>query len=173
MTPIELKHYLVRGASTHGLANALANGAICWWLVKDKGVVTWWGSSNFGGDLLVTGFVLPLIVALIVIPLHKNKVRTRTLPTIAVDIVPTWMTWFLGLPENLWLRALLFGIVGVVVFALPTLGLLALYHVNTLTPLHYSVFKGVWAGTLAFVLVMPMTTLALTTTRIESEISHH
>ncbi len=168
MTPSELKHYLIHGASTNGLANTLANGGICWWLIQDKGPVGWWGSSNFGGDLLATGFILPFIIALIVIPLHNKKVRSGSLTTVPADLVPRWMVWVLGMPQSLWLRGVLFGLIGVVVFALPTLGLLALLEVNTLTPAQYALFKGVWAGLVAFILVMPMTALAMNTAQADA-----
>lgn len=168
MTPSELKHYLIHGASTNGLANTLANGGICWWLIQDKGPVGWWGNSNFGGDLLATGFILPFIIALIVIPLHNKKVRSGSLNTVPADLVPRWMVWVLGMPQSLWLRGVLFGLIGVVGFALPTLGLLALLEVNTLTPAQYALFKGVWAGLVAFILVMPMTALAMNTAQADA-----
>lgn len=173
MTPSELKHYLIHGASTNGLANTLANGGICWWLVHDKGPVSWWGASNFGGDLLATGFILPFIVALIVIPLHNKKVRSRSLPTVSVDLMPRWIHWFLGMPQNVWLRGALFGLIGVLVFALPTLGILALLKVNEFSPAHYALFKGLWAGLVAFVLVMPMTALAMNTASADATINRH
>ena len=172
MTPAELKHYLIHGASTNGLANTLANGGICWWLIQDKGPVGWWENSNFGGDLLATGFILPFIIALIVIPLHNKKVCSGSLPSVPTDLVPRWMVWVLGMPQSVWLRGVLFGLIGVVVFSLPTLGLLALLKVNTFSPAQYALFKGVWAGLVAFILVMPMMTLAMNTAATNANINH-
>lgn len=171
MTPSELKHYLIHGASTNGLANTLANGGICWWLIQDKGPVGWWGGSNFGGDLLATGFILPFIVALIVIPLHNHKVRSGSLPTISVDLIPRWIHWVLVMPRNLWLRGALFGLIGVLVFSLPTLVFLALLKVDTFSPAQYALFKGVWAGLVAFILVIPMTALAMSTAGTNANIN--
>jgi hypothetical protein len=39
--------------------------------------------------------------------------------------------------------------------------LLALIGVQDFTPLQYSIFKGIWAGVLASILVVPMILLAL------------
>lgn len=141
----------------------LANGGICWWLIKDNGPVTWWGSSNFGGDLIATGFILPFIVAVIVIPIHANKIAKGALNAICPSVAPGWTQRFMGMPNNLWLRAVLFGLVGVVTFSLPTLGLLSVFQVTAFTPAQYAVFKGLWAGLLAFTLVMPMTAIAMAT----------
>jgi len=140
----------------------VANGGICWWLIKDKGPVTWWGGSNFGGDLIATAFILPVIVALIVIPIHHSKIRKGSLSAVNGSIAPRWIQRFLLMPSNLWARAGLFGLVGVFTFALPTLVIFGALQISVLTPAHYAIFKGVWAGLLAFTLVMPMTALAMT-----------
>jgi len=156
------KRQLLHGASTNGLTNAVANGGICWLLVKDNGPITWWGSSNFGGDLLATGFLLPFIVALIVIPLQQRKVRNGKV----CAIPPEFLGFFLGrvtaLPNNLWARAVIFGTLGAFGIALPTLGLLALLEITSFNPGQYAVFKGLWAGLLAAVLVMPMIAAGMT-----------
>jgi len=161
MTPAELKHYLTHNATTNGLTNMAANGIICWLLIKDKGVVTWWGASNFGGDLLATGFILPFIVALIVIPLQRSKVRKGKVAGIGSDAVPATFRRWLAMPSNLWARAAIFGLVGMLLVAGPTLVLLAAVGVAEFSPLSYAIFKGVWAGILAALLVLPMIIVAL------------
>jgi hypothetical protein len=161
MTPSELKHYLVHSGTTNGLANAVANGVICWLLIKNKGDVTWWGHSNFGGDLLATAFILPFIVALIVIPLQRSKRRKGKLSSPDAKALPSHLNWVLHMPKNLWARASLFGLIGTVAIAGPTLLALFLVGTTTFTPLQYALFKGLWAGLLAAILVCPMITLAL------------
>lgn len=82
------------------------------------------------------------------IPLHNKKVRSGSLTSVPTDLVPRWMVWVLGVPQSVWLRGVLFGLIGVVVFSLPTLGLLA------------------------FILVMPMMTLAMNTAATNANINH-
>lgn len=161
MTPSELKHYLTHGGTTNGLANAIANGAICWLLFRNKGDVTWWGDSNFGGDLLATAFILPFIVTIIVLPLQRAKRRKRRVSSPDIDALPPYLSWVLRLPRNLWGRASFFGFTGTLAFAVPTLLTLFLLGASSFTPAQYALFKGLWAGVLAGVLVCPMITLAL------------
>ena len=156
-----LKRYLVHNATTNGLANAVCNGLICYWLIKDNGVVTWWGSSNFGGDLLATGFILPFIVTLIVIPVQRAKLNKGKVALIDETEVPAIMQRFLRFPKSLWANAALFGLIGALLIAGSTILLLALIGVTTFTPLQYAWFKGLWAGLLAAILVGPMVVVAL------------
>lgn len=161
MTPAELKHYLLHNATTNGLANTVANGGICWFLIKDKGIVTWWGHSNFGGDLLATGFILPFIVTLIVIPIQRMKVRKGKIAGVSTASVSGWLERFTRMPSNLWAQAGLFGLLGMLVIAAPTLALLWLSGITEFTPMAYAIFKGVWAGVLAAFVVLPMIVVAL------------
>ena len=69
----EITNYLKRECSVNGLTNAFFNGLICWMLIKNNGTITWWGQHNFGYDILATGFILPFIVTLIVIPIQRSK----------------------------------------------------------------------------------------------------
>ncbi len=161
MTPADLKHYLQHNATTNGLANMVANGGICYWLIQDKGPVTWWGHSNFGGDLLATAFILPFIVTLIVIPIQRMKRRKGKVGYPDVAQLPTWLQRFLRMPQGLLARAALFGLLGMLVVALPTLAVLFATGISVFTPLQYAVFKGVWAGLLAALIVGPMVVLGL------------
>ncbi len=162
MTPAELKHYLLHNATSNGLTNFVANGAICWFLIKDKGDVTWWGhESNFGFDLLATGFILPFIVALIVIPLQRSKARKGKVKAVSAAVVPPMLRRFLSMPGNLWGQAALFGLLGMAAISAPTLGILATVGIEMFTPQAYAWFKGIWAGVLAAVLVLPMIVVAL------------
>ncbi len=170
MTPSELKHYLLHGGTTNGLANAVANGAICWFLIKHKGDVTWWGHNNFGGDLLATALILPFIVTLIVIPLQRAKRRKGKLSSPDINALPSYLSWVLRMPKNLWARASLFGLIGTVAIAAPTLLALFLAGTTAFTPMQYAIFKGLWAGLLAAILVCPMITLALVDERLVDEL---
>jgi len=161
MINADLKRYLVHNATTNGLANAVCNGLICYWLIKDKGTVTWWGSSNFGGDLLATGFILPFIVTLIVIPLQRAKVQKGKITNIDGNQVPRLLHRFLSFPQSIWANATLFGLIGTFAIGGATLLLLAALGIESFTPLQYAWFKGLWAGLMAGILVGPMVIVAI------------
>ena len=161
MIQAELKRYLVHNATTNGLANAVCNGLICYWLIKDKGTVTWWGHSNFGGDLLATGFILPFIVTLIVIPVQRAKLNKGKITSIEGHQVPRLLNRFLSFPQSIWANATLFGLIGALAIGGATLLLLAMLGVNSFTPFQYAWFKGIWAGLLAAILVGPMVVVAI------------
>lgn len=161
MINAELKRYLVHNATTNGLANAVCNGLICYWLIKDKGTVTWWGSSNFGGDLIATGFILPFIVTLIVIPIQRAKLSKGKITGIEGHQVPRLLNHFLRFPQSIWANATLFGLIGALAIGGTTLLLLGALGVNSFSPLQYAWFKGLWAGLLAAFLVGPMVVVAI------------
>ena len=162
MSPQEFKYYLHHSATTNGLANALANGLICWWLIKDKGLVTWWGASNFGGDLLATGFVLPFIVTLIVIPVQRGKVRKGKVTAVAQDALPRALKRdSRPCPPRFFSNRLFLVSSDARQLLAPTLLALFALGVNSFEPAHYAIFKGLWAGLLAFIIVYPMITIGV------------
>ena len=55
----------------------------------------------------------------------------------------------------------MFGLLGLLVIAPLTLLGFYLLGVQQVEPLHYALFKGVWAGLMAAVLVVPMVLVAL------------
>ena len=59
MIPAHYQPYLRREVTTNGLTNAFFNGVICWYLIKEKVDLTWWGEHSFGGDILATALIYP------------------------------------------------------------------------------------------------------------------
>ncbi len=163
MFPSDYKTYLTREVTTNGLSNAFFNGLACWYLIKDKGDMIWWGAHSFGVDILATAFILPWIVALIIIPLQKVKLRKQKTFTWDVNNHPDHGMYFLAkrFPEKLWLNAILFGLIGMLFFA-PTLLLLIFFSgAEVFTAGEYAIFKGIWAGALAALLTTPMILVGL------------
>lgn len=146
--------------TTNGLTNAFFNGVICWWLISDKGPLSWWGTHSFGVDLIATGFILPLIVTLIVVPLQRRKVRSgKVTPLKATQVTNRYFKLFANAPAPLWQCAVYFGITGIALVALPTLGLLWVAGIEQFSAVQFAVFKGLWAGLLAASLTGPMVLL--------------
>lgn len=146
--------------TTNGLTNAFFNGVICWWLINEKGPLGWWGGHSFGVDLLATGFILPLIVALIVVPLQRRKVRSgKIAPLASAAVTNPYLRLFSNAPTVLWKTSLYFGIAGVVIISLPTLALLWVVGIEQFSAGQFAIFKGLWAGVLAASLTGPMVLL--------------
>lgn len=143
-----------------GLVNATINGGLAWYLFKAKPVLLLRGSEGFGTDLMATAFIMLLIVALIVVPIFRRKARLG-------NISATWDNgrWLhrqlQRFPHSPLGIAIIFGLVGMVVFVPPTLLVLSVSNITELTPAQYAIFKGCWAGSLAAVMVGSMIRLAV------------
>jgi len=136
--------------------NTLFNGVIAWLLLRSQETLPFWGEHSFGVDLIATAFLLLLIISLIVIPIHKRKVRKGGMPVLhwsedrIVDRV------LRSLPANTVLGGLAFGLFGLIVVAPLTLLPFFSLGITHLDPLTFAIFKGIWAGLLAAVMVGPM-----------------
>lgn len=163
MFPNDYKGYLTKEVTTNGLSNAFFNGLACWYLIKDKGDMPFWGPHSFGVDIIATAFILPWIVTLILVPLQKVKMRKGKASSWNTEAVaPHYMFDFVAaFPQKLWLNAILFGLIGMLVFAPALLLLLFVGQVEIFTAAEYAVFKGIWAGALAALLTTPMILLGL------------
>ncbi len=158
MFPNDYKTYLTKEVTTNGLSNAFFNGLACWYLIKDKGDMPFWGAHSFGVDILATAFILPWIVTLIIVPLQKIKVRKgKTAPWDNTQPA-SHMMYYLAqrLPSKLWLNAIVFGLIGMLLFAPTLLLLIFVLGIEVFTAFEYAIFKGVWAGVLAALLTTPM-----------------
>ena len=162
MIPAHYQPYLRREVTTNGLTNAFFNGVICWYLIKEKVDLTWWCEHSFGGDILATALILPWIVAMIVIPLQRSKVRKgKIAPWHCDDTTRKSLKILAKFPQSLWLNGLYFGLLGMLVIGPITLLGLWLAGAATFTPMEYAIFKGLWAGCLAAVTVIPMLLVGL------------
>jgi hypothetical protein len=100
------------------------------------------------------------IVALIVVPIFRRKAQLG-------NISATWDNgrWLhrqlQRFPHSLLGIAIIFGLVGMLVFVPPTLLVLSVSNITELTPAQYAIFKGCWAGSLAAVMVGSMIRLAV------------
>ena len=67
------------------------------------------------------------------------------------------------MPTRFWAAGLVFGLFGLLVVAPLTLGPMALLGITELSPLAYAIFKGIWAGVMAGVMIVPIVMVALAT----------
>ncbi len=153
--------HLRREVVVGGLSNMVFNGLIAWLLLRNGPALGWGGQHSFAMDILATALLLPLIVALIVIPLQRRKLREGKLAPINLGAGSFCQAVADRLPASTLGSALVFGLLGVGIIAPATLALFYLLGIEQVMPLDYALFKGVWAGLMAGVLVIPMVLLAL------------
>ncbi len=129
--------------------NLVLNGLIAYFLMRQNTLLTAWGEHSYGPDLLITGFILSALLGAIFIGLFRRKRdKAELLPVGHEGLSLAWL-----LPYNQWLAALVMGFLGAAIAAPVLLAILALLGIDSLQPLQYAVIKGVWAGTLAGVVV--------------------
>ena len=152
-----IRHEILVG----GISNAIFNGIIAWLLLRSGPALAWDGDHSFAVDVIATAFILPFIVALIVIPLQRSKLNKGKLAPIHLGDGSFMQRVADRLPAGTFKSALLFGLFGMCVIAPLTLLGFYLLGVTQVSPLNYSIFKGIWAGLMAALLVVPMVLLAL------------
>lgn len=157
----QITDYIRHQVMINGSTNAFANGIIAWWLLKDGRAMEWWGDKSFAIDIMATGFLLPFIVALIVIPLQKRKITSGKLPILTLDKGDWPQRWLIPFPKSMFLTSLLFGSAGLFLFSPLTFAAFLILGIDSITPANYSIFKGVWAGLVASILVGPMIMIGL------------
>jgi hypothetical protein len=141
------------------LINLVLNAVIAWFLLKDKGALTPWGETGYGADLVITGFLLAALVALFAMKIHRGQLAKGLHQPLANAEVGA-VARLAGSSD--WGNSLLFGLAGALLAA-ATVGVLMLLPLPPFDPLAYAVFKGVWAGVLAALVVPPAIRLGLRT----------
>jgi hypothetical protein len=152
-----LKHEVLVG----GISNTIFNGLIAWLLLRNGPALAWGGEHSFVVDVIATALLLPFIVALIVIPLQRSKLNKGKLQPISLGPDSALQSLANRFPTSTFKSALLFGLIGTLVIAPLTLLGFYLAGIETIPPTAYAVFKGIWAGLMAGVLVIPMVLVAL------------
>lgn len=157
----DISAYIKKETAISGISNTVFNGVIAWLLLRGGDALQWGGQHSFVIDLFATAFLLPFIVAFIVIPLQRRKVRQEKLPAMALDLESHTQRMVSRLPDSLFVNALLFGLAGTLLFA--PLALLSFWAlaIEQVQPVNYAIFKGFWAGLMATVLVIPMLMVGL------------
>ncbi|MEZ5573329.1 MAG: hypothetical protein R3E64_15105 [Halioglobus sp.] len=144
-----------------GISNTVFNGLFAWLLLKDGPNLDWGSEHSFVVDVVATGFLLPMIVALIVIPLQRGKLNKGKLQPINLGTSSSLQAFADRFPASAFKSSLLFGLVGMLIIAPLTLLAFYLLGVEQVSPLQYALFKGLWAGLIAAILVVPMVLIAL------------
>jgi len=159
--PSHTADHLKHEALVSGVSNTLFNGIIAALLMRGNPPLTWSGNHSFVGDVIATAILLPFIVALIVIPLQRSQLKKGKL--VPAELKPnSKLQKFADLfPSSAFKSAVLFALLGLIVIAPLTLLGFYVLDIQTVSVSNYAVFKGLWAGLMAAILVVPMVLVAL------------
>lgn len=156
-----ISDYIKKETTINAISNTLFNGVIAWLLLRGGDALQWGGEHSFVIDIIATAFILPFIVALIVIPIQRKKIRQDKLPAVQLDTQRLLQRLLKDLPNSTFVNAILFGLAGVLLFAPLSLFSFWVLAIEQIQPNNYAVFKGIWAGLIAAVLVGPMILVGL------------
>ena len=148
-------------ALMNGVLNAIINGLIAWFMLKERGTVPLWGPHGFGVDLAATAFVLPSLVGMILIAMYRRKIAKGVLSHRPLNGEVVLERYIQRLPRGNVPAALSFGAISLLMIAPLTLAPFALFQITSLSPDAFAVFKGIWAGLLAAIIVRPIVLVAL------------
>ncbi|MDB6060165.1 MAG: hypothetical protein JWM78_268 [Verrucomicrobiaceae bacterium] len=146
-----LHEHIVKETRNSFLINLAINGSLAWFIFRHRPTLALWGPNGFGQDMLVTALLLWLLLSVIVIAINRKKSKAGEFPQIAASDYPFMRRALRWLPRGIWAASTCLGFVGVILCALPLLIAFHVLDVSMMSPLNYSIFKGLWAGAMAAV----------------------
>lgn len=160
MPPVLTRH-IKKESISNFVINMLCNGVIAWFIFKPQATLALWGEHGFGIDLLVTALLLSLILSAIVIMIHRHKLAKNKIDALLWNANVTSHRLLRLIPSH-WLPAsLCFAVAGLLLLGLPTFALLYASGFHEMSVLHYSIFKGIWAGLVAAMIIPPVIMVAV------------
>lgn len=138
--------WLEQGAAA-SVINVLLNAGIAWVSYRAVETVPMWGMQGIAADVTATSFLLPAITCLIVTRLARHEVRKGRFPTIASNE----RTATPSLPRSVRGRAVVLGLVCLVIVAPLAIGILNVLGVAGMPFQSFVLFKAIFAGCFALV----------------------
>lgn len=134
------------------VVNFLINYAVAWCVFRRIPSVGLHASPGIAGDTIVTAFLLPLITAFATAFIVRLRVGRGQLPPLVLPPAraPAWWR------RAVWRRGTILGLAAVLVFALPTVGLLALLGIDQLPLARFLWFKAGFAAGVGLVVTPPL-----------------
>lgn len=152
----DVSRHIRKEAIVNGIANAIFNGVIAWLLLQDTGFMPFWGGAGIAVDIAATAAILLFIVALIVIPLNRRQVRKGSLPAFQWNQDNFLHRLWQRFPSGLLATAFCFALLGILVVAPVSYLPYIMLGIDGMDGSTYAVVKGVWAGIMAGIMVVPM-----------------
>ena len=144
-----------------GIGNVVANGLIAWLLLKNRDQLALWGLDGVAFDVVLTCLLLPLIVSWIVIATQKSKLKKGELNAVEPDLDKGLHRLLLKSPLTTGWSAACLGLFGLFVLAPLTILGFQVFGIHSIAPINYVIFKALWAGLIAVLIVVVGVQLAL------------
>ncbi len=137
-------HFALTQQAVPAVISALLNGLIAWAMHRGNPSVPLWGAQGFGGDLISTGLLLPVITWLVLHPLLRHQAAKGKAPPLGGVPTPALAP---RLPSTRWGGAAATGLIGIAIGA-ALAGVLHMLGVHAMSGIDYAWFKGVYGGVL-------------------------
>jgi hypothetical protein len=147
MLPVQRRFLILEQGAGTALINVVINGTIAILVFRGVETVPLWGLTSIAGDTLATSFLLPLLLCLIATPLARREVSRGRIPPLPLRRGDHRL--FRLLPEKARLRALVLGLLGLLLVGPPMLALFVALGVTSLPYWTFIAFKALFAGALA------------------------
>ena len=140
------RRFLLLDQGVFGIVpNLIINLLITWALNRSESIIPLWGGKSVGVDLLITAFLMPLIICIIISPLIFGKVWSGKMPPLLPAQLPHWR-WY---RRSRLVRGIILGIGGVFFGAFPLVWALNLGQAQPFSLDSFIWFKAVWSTMLA------------------------
>ncbi|CAH0991331.1 hypothetical protein SIN8267_01434 [Sinobacterium norvegicum] len=156
-----VKSHITREVITNGVTNSFFNGVIAWMLLKEIETITLWQEHSIAIDMAATAAILLFILTVIIIPLNRSKLRKGKIIAAEWNPASRLHRILMRFPQKLWQQGLMFALCGIVLVAPISVLPFMLTGITEMTGSQYAIVKGVWAGLMAAIMVIPMIILAL------------
>lgn len=151
MTRAHSRYILLEHGAVAVVINVLLNAGIAWAFFGQLPSVPLWGAQSIAGDVVCTCFLLPLIATLIVTAFARADVRRGRFAKL--DWEAGRRPFVARLPGSARMRALLLGVITTLLVAPATIGVFAALRVVEMPLSNFILFKGLYCGALAAVIV--------------------
>ena len=150
------QQFIVSQQVVPALINGLINGAIAWAMHRHTLELGLWDRGAYAIDLLATGFLLPAISWLIILPLLQRQAAAGKAPMLAGVPRPRLLHW---MPSTRWGGTAMIGLMGMLLVGGGVVLALQLAGSPDFSGSGYAVFKTAF-GALVTVVLQPVMVFA-------------
>ncbi len=152
---MNLTRHIRNESLAQGLGNVVANALIAWLLLRNRDELALWAFDGVAFDVALTCLLLLMIVSWIVMASNKKKLSVGKLDPITPNANSFFQRLVLQLPDSVWKAGACIGVLGLATVAPLTLLSFQLLDVLSIAPMHYVIFKALWTGAMASLVVTP------------------
>ncbi|MGV2870685.1 hypothetical protein [Colwellia sp. E150_009] len=139
------KYIFINQGVVASIFNFLLNGLIAWLVFGSLDLIPSWGDPSVGVDIIVTAFLLPYLITVIVSAIVKKEVIHHKAPKLVIPSIAQ-TKWLLVSPLKF---GIFMGGLGLFFFALPLIWVLNIAGLEFVSSEKFIIFKGGWTAIMA------------------------